>query len=313
MTKQIKFAVFLFFAFFISSYSNAQSTLIHYWHFNNYNLGAMHTYPIDTIHSLAADYSIHDTSKARILYSEIPGTSSSYSTYIDSVTADATDTVNARMGVIPGFALRVRNPSDQMQLLFYIPTTHYYHITLKYGSESSSATHGQLHQLFDYSVDSGLTWRTSGLSISSDSAWLIYHRTTLSFTTDTMVNNNNKLVFRIKFSGNDTGSTGNNRFDNVSVEGDSITSTSSVTNIDMDKIFISNPVKDRMYITIPDEFLGKAININCYDQLGRLKMEKTIYVTSNVIQFPVNLVNGNYFIQLFIDNKATIHKIIIKN
>ncbi len=201
---------------------NAQGTLIHYWHFNNYTLGAMHTYPVDTIHSIAADYSIHDTSKARILYSEIPGTSSVYSTYIDTVVGDVSDTVNVRMSTASGYALRARNPSDSMQLLFYIPTVHYNNILLTYGSQSSSTSHGQLHQNFDYSVDSGLTWRTSGLSITSDSAWLIFHRTSISFTTDTMVNNNSKLVFRIKFTGNTSGTSGNNRFDNITVDGDSI-------------------------------------------------------------------------------------------
>ena len=202
---------------------NAQGTLIHYWHFNNSGyLGAMHTYPVDTIHSIAADYSIHDTSKARILYSEVPGTSSVYSTFIDTVNADATDTVNARMSTASGYAIRARNPSDSMQLLFYIPTVHYNNILLSYGSESSSTSHGQLRQNFDYSVDSGLTWRASGLSMTSDSAWLIFHRTSISFTTDTMVNNNSKLVFRIKFTGNNTGTSGNNRFDNITVDGDSI-------------------------------------------------------------------------------------------
>ena len=208
--------------------SNAQATLIHYWNFNTLT-GAMH---LDTIHGIDADYSTYDTSKAKILYAVVPGTSASYATYEDAyttVTADY-DTVNLRLSAVAGVALRVRNPSDSMQLLFYMPSVHYTHILLQYGSESSSVASGMTHQLFDYSVDSGATWRTSGLSETSDSAWLAFHRTAVSLATDSSVKNNNKLVFRIRFSGHNTGTTGNNRFDNVTVEGDSIiASTIAIT------------------------------------------------------------------------------------
>jgi hypothetical protein len=205
-----------------SAQSQAQSTLIHYWNFNSF-YGVMYT---DTIHGIDANYSIHDTTKAQILYAEMPGTSSSYTTYEDYVAAASGspdfDTVNERFGDSSGNALRLRNPSDSMELLFYIPSIHYTHILLQYASQSSSITHGQLHQDFSYSVDSGLTWRTTGLSELSDSAWLTYHRTTVRIATDSSVKNNSKLVFRIIFSGNTTGTSGNNRIDNVTVEGDSI-------------------------------------------------------------------------------------------
>jgi hypothetical protein len=205
----------------VANITKAQSSLIHYWHFNNYALGAQYT---DTIHGVAADYSAIDTSKAKILYAEAPGTSATYSTHLDTVWTLATDfdTINLRMGDTAGAALRVRNPSDSMQLLFYIPTNGFKNILVTYASQSSSVTHGQLHQIFDYSVDSGATWRTSGLSMASDSAWLVYHRTSLTFTTDADVNNNPRLVLRITFSHNTTGTSGNNRFDNVTVDGDPI-------------------------------------------------------------------------------------------
>ena len=73
-----------------SSNANAQGTLIHYWNFNNYALGAQYTVG-GTIQGIAADFSIHDTSKAKILYAEVSGTSALYTTYIDSVQPKTSD------------------------------------------------------------------------------------------------------------------------------------------------------------------------------------------------------------------------------
>ena len=184
-----------------------------------------------SIGGIAADYSIHDTSKAKILFAPMPGVSAVYPTYEDpypTVTAD-NDVYNLRLSQPAGTALRPRNPCDSMYLLFYIPTVHYRNIVLKYASETSSLGHGPAHQVFDYSIDSGATWRTSGLSEPMDSADVAFKLITVSFTSDSAVNNNAKLVFRITFNGNTTGTSGNNRFDNVTVEGDSIYAVSSIT------------------------------------------------------------------------------------
>ncbi len=203
--------------------ANAQSKLIHYWNFNT----ASFAYYTDTIHGIPADYSTIDVNKAQILYKEVSGTSASYSTYIDTVYAQVTDcdTINARMGATPGIGIRARNPSDSMELYFYIPTNHYKNIVVKYATESSSVKSGQLHQMYAYSTDSGKTWKTTDLSTPSDSAGIVYGLATINFGSDTTVNDNPGLVFKITFVGNTTGTKGNNRFDNVTVEGDTIMST----------------------------------------------------------------------------------------
>ncbi len=220
--------------------SKAQTTLVHYWHFNTAAF-AMYT---DTIQGISADFSLIDVSKAKILYQKQPGTSSAYATYIDTYTVKPTtdfDTMNWRMGQTDGMSLRVRNPSDSMQLLFYIPSTGYKNLSLKYGTQGSSRTSGMLLQNFDYSTDSGMTWRTTGLNLIQDSAGVISTATgkpafalvNINFGTDTTVNNNPKLVFRITFSGNNTGTSGNNRFDNITLDGDSISThhTGAVTSV----------------------------------------------------------------------------------
>jgi len=205
--------------------SNAQGTLIHYWHFNNFT--TTYTYPTFP-KPLAADYSRIDTSKAKIVFSLFPGTSSTYhstATILDAVTTVTSDydTVNLRLSQPAGNGFRPRNPLDSVYLLFYIPTTNYQNILLTYASQSSSTTSGDTYQYYDYSIDSGATWITTGLSKTYDSAWLVYHRSSISFS-NSAVNNNPKLVFRIHFVGHNTGTSGNNRFDNVSVDGDSIIS-----------------------------------------------------------------------------------------
>ena len=212
----------------------AQSKLIHYWHFNNAVVpSAMYTDSAGGIHGIAADYSLIDTSKAKVLYYKITGTSAVYHTYIDFYAPAATeyDTINMRMGQSTGNAIKARNPSDSMELRFYIPTTNYKNIVLKYASEASSRTSGQLLQDYSFSLDSGSTWHSTGMNMTADSAGLTYNLISLSF--DTTVNNNSKLVFRIIFNGNTSGTSGNNRFDNITIEGDTI--TAATTN------FVSGP------------------------------------------------------------------------
>ena len=235
MKKHLQSLFKLFVLVLAASNANAQSKLIHYWHFNNFtsvagykSLPAVTTATVNAAHpyNVHADYSSIDTSKAQIVYQTSAGTSTAFSTTLDY--ANPGDTINARMGhaadtSIISYALRPRNRSDSMELRFYIPTTHYKNILIKYESQSSSVTSGPLHQVFDYSTDSGTTWKTTGLSVASDSAGLAFGPVfPVSFTTDTTVNNNPKLVFRIKFVGNSSGTSGNNRFDNVTVEGDTI-------------------------------------------------------------------------------------------
>src|ERR1700748_1321425 len=115
--------LFLAIAIMIAGTSANGQTLIHYWNFNSFT-GVEYT---DTIHGIAADYSVLDTAKAKIFYAEMPGVSASYSTYVDfypTIPSDS-DNVNLQHGDTAGNSLRPRNPSDSMYLLFYIPTTHF--------------------------------------------------------------------------------------------------------------------------------------------------------------------------------------------
>lgn len=290
----------------LATSSFAQSRLIHYWNFNNYTLDQY----TDTIRGIKANYSILDTNKAQILYAKQAGTSAVYSTHLDAYAPPAAelDTFNAQFGDTAGNALRVRNPSDSMQLMFYMPTTHYKNIVLKYGSERSN--NGQLEQAFDYSVDSGITWKTVGLSIMSDSPTAaLFKLTTVSFS-DTTVNNNSKFVFRIKFNGNNTGTSGNNRFDNVTLKGDSIIVSTSVANINAENEVSVYPNPTSSNIHIGGNNLANS-TISLYDVTGK-KLEEKVASTNEEIISLDNYASGIYFVKITNNNGSSSNYRVIK-
>ncbi len=232
--RRFLLAAFLSVTLLSISKTSVAQTLIHYWNFNN--LSVADTFP--HIPLLKASYSLIDTNKAYIAYIPQTGatTKSSDSAWIDNVAGIA---LNAKQGATAGQALRVRNPTDMMELRFYIPTTNYDNIVVQYALLSSSASSGQGTQAFDYSVDSGVTWKTSTLTVNGakvdtlDVTQAVYQGSafglvTIGFGADTTVNNTSKLVLRIKFRKNTTGTSGNNRFDNLTVTGTILSSAISV-------------------------------------------------------------------------------------
>ena len=221
MKKYVQFLTFLLLSFFLTK-SYAQQSLIYYWHFNNLvnfttSAASPSTFPV-----IRPNYTTLDSTKAFIKFAALSGTSGNASTYYDYVSPG--DALNVRFGTSAGYGLRPRNPTDSMQLMLYIPSTSYKNITIKYETQKSSASNGAASDSLDYSVDSGSTWKTSGMTplISSNSTtW----SSTVNYATitDASAFNTNKLVFRIRFNApGNTGSSGNVRFDNFTVEGDTI-------------------------------------------------------------------------------------------
>jgi len=216
-----------------SKIANAQQKLIHYWHFNNLvNFTTVAVSP-STFPAVKANYSTLDTNKAVLAMKPLAGTVGNALTYWDNVSPG--DTVNARLGVPAGLGFRPRNPTDSMQLMLYIPSTGYQNITIKYEAQKSSASNGAATNAFDYSLDSGYTWKTSGLSITSASngtgTWTTTPGISVNINNDALASNNNKLVFRIRFIGpGNTGTSGNVRLDNISVEGDTVYQSGSFVN-----------------------------------------------------------------------------------
>ncbi len=219
--------------------ANAQSTstLIHYWYFPEF---ATQTYTEPNVPFVYEDYDVSgDTSVAYLEYYLIPGTSNTFgsgngSDNLDGVAcvdSSVADGGNARNGVGPdGWALRVRNPVDSIELRWHMPTTGYSNPVITYALESSSTTSGDSTQIYSYSNNGGATWNTAaiwvnGVSVDTldvtqtqyqGSSWGLV---VITFVGDDSVNNNPNFIFRITYRGNTAKESGNNRFADVTMDG----------------------------------------------------------------------------------------------
>ncbi|MFI5201907.1 MAG: T9SS type A sorting domain-containing protein, partial [Candidatus Kapaibacterium sp.] len=208
--------------------------LIHYWNFNN--LPALLKRPVPPI---LADFTAgHAPADSVYLeYYVLPGTSSGWATgnngggQIDQT--GGTDS-NARNGDVAGNGMRCRNPLDSAELRWHIPSTGFSNLVITFALQSSSTTSGDSAQIYSYSTDGGLTWKYTGITVNGANTDTLdveqggatgpYESGTLFglvhiTLTDPTVNNNAKLIFRITFLGNTHLLSGNNRFDNFTVDG----------------------------------------------------------------------------------------------
>ena len=172
--------------------------LLHYWHFNDLPSGALADVPADF--SLLAD--------ATITY---PGTGAGY---MDRVNDEGTD-LNARMEQPPGRALRVRNPSDMRELRLSLPTTGYEAIILRYAVVRTN--NGAQEQTLYYRTAARADWVQFGDLLTITPGYQLFE---FDFSHLADVDDNAEFAVRILFGGDSAGgSSGNNRFDNITVDG----------------------------------------------------------------------------------------------
>lgn len=183
---------------FASQFADAQ-TLLHYWNFNSL--------PDGTATNVAADYSLI-TGTTSITY---PGTGSGYMDDVDG------DILNAQNGDLAGLGLRPRNPSNTRDLLIAFPTTGYNDIVVKFAT--TKTTQGATEQMYSYSTDGGATFTSAGLPLTTfNPVTDVYNLVTLDFSGIAAVNNNPGFILKISFGGaTAAGTSGNNRFDNITV------------------------------------------------------------------------------------------------
>ncbi len=281
--------------------------VVYYWHFDNFVGQTVAGSPslIPTIHS---NWSTLDSTKGILSYVPAYKVSSKYQTFWDVVAGEASDTFNVKKGGKSGtsagnYELRFRNPSDSMEALITVPTTHYKNITIKYDLERTGS--GQGSENFDYSTDGGTTWKTSGLSIKHDTALTVFSLVTVSLSTDTTVNNNSTgFVFRIRFNPPNSATNGNDRIDNLTVEGDTdeAVHNSGIAENPVNTESISlypNPVLNQVTIASGNE---NAKTISILDINGKM-----VYATTsndpNVILGISNLKPGIYVVNV-IENQV---------
>ena len=228
------------FAFVLFSPFNgkAQKKLIHYWDMNN-------TLPAGggagvSISPLAAEYST--LGHAFLVYNNAVTTAASCGCSVrDSLVDNGSggSLINDRhiLGNDTGgtsggnLYIRTRNPMNNMKFLWYMPTTAYQNLLLSYSSELSSA--GKPSQNYSYSLDSGLTFMTANLPVTSYTPGIAWGLQILDLSTISGANNNPKFVFCISYSGSAAQATsGNDRYDNITLEGDSICPSYTLQPID---------------------------------------------------------------------------------
>ena len=128
--------------------------------------------------------------------------------------------LNAQNSDAAGLGLRFRNPSDTRSVLITAPTTGYKNVVVKFATARSS-TAGASIQNYSYSIDGGTTFITTGLSTTTFNPNVdpTYDIVTLDFSSISGANNNPNFVVKINFGGPEaTGTSGNNRIDNVTFQ-----------------------------------------------------------------------------------------------
>ena len=255
--------------FFIVSVDAKTNKIIHYWDFNSFT----HTYTNPNIPPIASDFSAKDNLPGSIAYTLQTGAPSNYAGYVDNVGGD-TASANLLFGQPAGNGFRVRNPVDMAELRIKIPTTGFQNIAVKYAIEMSSNV-SPLTRNFDYSIDGGTTWKTTGLSMLTESN-IDSNRflpVSLNFGTESSVNNNPNLVLRIKFSGSTTGSSGNDRFDNFTVTGDPLpAAVGQSSSEDWNCSIYPNPANEHITISTPS--VGPK-TISIMDITGKIVLKTT--------------------------------------
>ncbi len=178
--------------------SGTNIDLVHYWHFNDLEA--------DPLSIVLSDSSAVDGSLAFIMYQ---GEGQGYMDRVEGTTLNAwADTPSA-------FGLRVRNPSDDRTLLIQAPSMNYTGLVLSYALHRT--TNGAREQRLLYSVDGGRSWNALNHSFGVGTEFT-QRRFDLSDIPE--ADNNPGLQFRILFLGGEaSGDTGNNRFDNIRLDG----------------------------------------------------------------------------------------------
>ncbi len=190
-------------------------TLLHYWHFNVLEDGELENIP--------ADFSV--PGNAVISY---PGQDSDTPAGVMDRRAhnsnNPVSNFNLRMDqtVDDGNVLRVRNPSQDNLLRIDAPSTGFRDIVVSFATTRTN--NGAEQQAFFFSTDNGSSWTSLGepyeIPALDDDGYLAR---TFSLVAVDEANDNPDLVFKVRFLGENASNTnGNNRFDNITIEGVSL-------------------------------------------------------------------------------------------
>ncbi|QYJ68078.1 choice-of-anchor I family protein [Flavobacterium litorale] len=283
-------------AFCMVTFVSSAQELMHYWNFNDVT---------DEIETVAADYSIV-AGTPQITY---PGTGDGY---MDEVSGDI---LNAQNGSPAGNGLRPRNPSNTRSLVIEFPTTGYENVTVAFATRRTSS--GATEQYYSYSLDGGNNYSNTGLTTTTFFPTEDYGLVTVDFSGIDGVENNADFIFKIDFGGeNAAGSSGNNRFDNLTVMGtlmDGVDDTTAplailtpaneANFVAVDgtlEIAFNEPVRLINDTPITDANAASVVELRLDDADGMAVPFTTTYANNTITIMPtVNLMNNQqYYVAL---------------
>ena len=158
------------------------------------------------------NFNSNDTTQMLIANPIFGRTSITYQgNYHDAVNPGST--LNARNGDSAGNGLRMRNPF--VSVTFTMPTTGYTKPVFTFAVQRSS--NGPTINNIYYSID-GTNFISDSLSqtsVSIDTVWALH---SIDFSGITRANNNPNFAIRLVTGDNNTGTSGNDRYDNVTLE-----------------------------------------------------------------------------------------------
>ena len=269
--------------------------LIYYWHFNNFN-------PAGDVKEIESDYSLLNNVKGKFTYTLTPDTSIVNERDIDRFSPGSL--LNSQQGELAGGSARVRNPSINRSLVFDVPTTNITNIVFSLTIQRSG--NGMLTNTIDYSID-GVNFISTGLTnnvqdVVDFEVWQIH---TYDFSAITAANNNPNFKIRITWTdANASNTSGNNRYDNITLMGDG--ANASISNVQVLNPVTVYPNPNNGILTISSSNNQSVQYVSIIDVNGRVvleSLETTLDLTS--------LNNGVYFVMTQLEGVTYRNKIVL--
>ncbi|AZB28312.1 choice-of-anchor I family protein [Chryseobacterium balustinum] len=187
---------------------SGQSTLVHYWNFNNNASVSAIITPTSTLLNGSITAVSTGTGNTDTFIDFAGGTSQNFNV----------DNLNARNGDASGTHLRYNYPING-NVQFNLPTTGYNNVVVKFSTRRSGSGAG--NQSWSYSLD-GTTFVPYQTVTSQDANPQLI---TFDFSNVIGVSNNPNFKLKVEFSQGGGGAVGNNRFDNFTLDATSVGGT----------------------------------------------------------------------------------------
>ncbi len=265
--------------------------LVYYWHFNDMDPDA------DDVTAIEADYSLISGFVPFMTYT---GTGNR-----DMDAYDPGTSINAQMGEPEGLAARVRNSSDGRSLVFNLNTQGVEKMVFEYAVHRSG--NGMLQNIIDYSTDGGSTYSQDFLPQTTFDITESYELVVVDLTGVTAAENNPDFILRITFSGNTELTSGNNRYDNITLKGEvedaSVQNNALTNNIQL----YPNPTSSELNI-----HSGVAMDfVQVVDLTGKVVLESNT-INSESYTVDASMLNPGVYVLRVFGQQTTTNKSFVK-